>query len=189
MYPIKSLKRRYSLIFSIMIFYTTICTLFFKTHDNIYQKSDSNQSDPEEKFLTYLPHSGFHNQRISFENSIFLAYFLNRTLILPPILFFNGLRHIYDADSDTLYSRLIHLNSNSNNFTFCKDHVCKNVQYTLYHWEELMDMRWIKNHIKITYRREFNLTFLLDSLNITHENQYIFLKDSVDYHYRFYDNS
>ncbi|KAK9720800.1 hypothetical protein K7432_003902 [Basidiobolus ranarum] len=39
----------------------------------------------EEKFLTYLPHSGFHNQRIALENAILLARYLNRTLLVPPV--------------------------------------------------------------------------------------------------------
>ncbi|KAI8093428.1 uncharacterized protein BX664DRAFT_329685 [Halteromyces radiatus] len=39
----------------------------------------------EEKFLTYLPHSGLHNQRIALINSIILAKALNRTLIMPEL--------------------------------------------------------------------------------------------------------
>ncbi|CAO3595309.1 unnamed protein product [Absidia cylindrospora] len=39
----------------------------------------------EEKFITYLPHSGLHNQRIALINSIILAKALNRTLIMPEL--------------------------------------------------------------------------------------------------------
>lgn len=38
----------------------------------------------DERYLSYLPHSGFHNQRIALENALVLANLLNRTLILPP---------------------------------------------------------------------------------------------------------
>src|SRR3954467_8612567 len=38
-----------------------------------------------EKFMTYLPHSGLHNQRIALENAVYLAWVLNRTLIVPPL--------------------------------------------------------------------------------------------------------
>ncbi|KAF9348468.1 hypothetical protein BGX26_000124 [Mortierella sp. AD094] len=38
-----------------------------------------------EKFLAYLPHSGLHNQLITLENSLRLAAYLNRTLLLPPL--------------------------------------------------------------------------------------------------------
>ncbi|KAF9574647.1 hypothetical protein EC968_005877 [Mortierella alpina] len=38
-----------------------------------------------ERFLGYLPHSGFHNQLVTLENAIRLAAYLNRTLLLPPL--------------------------------------------------------------------------------------------------------
>ncbi|KAJ8899965.1 hypothetical protein K2173_019670 [Erythroxylum novogranatense] len=41
---------------------------------------------PGEKFLWYVPHSGFSNQLSEFKNAILMAGILNRTLILPPIL-------------------------------------------------------------------------------------------------------
>ncbi|KAI8876549.1 hypothetical protein K501DRAFT_279300 [Backusella circina FSU 941] len=41
--------------------------------------------DPEEKYITFLPHSGLHNQRIELVNAAVLAKALNRTLILPQI--------------------------------------------------------------------------------------------------------
>lgn len=40
--------------------------------------------DPQTKYLSFLPHSGFHNQRIALENALLLSKLLNRTLILPP---------------------------------------------------------------------------------------------------------
>ncbi|KAG0311551.1 hypothetical protein BGZ97_011805 [Linnemannia gamsii] len=38
-----------------------------------------------ERFLAYLPHSGFHNQLITLETALRLAVSLNRTLLLPPL--------------------------------------------------------------------------------------------------------
>src|SRR5690554_1218960 len=38
-----------------------------------------------ERFLAYLPHSGFHNQLVTLENALLLAAYLNRTLLLPPL--------------------------------------------------------------------------------------------------------
>ncbi|TFY53570.1 hypothetical protein EVG20_g10056, partial [Dentipellis fragilis] len=38
-----------------------------------------------ERYLAYLPHSGFHNQRIALENALTLAHILNRTLVIPPV--------------------------------------------------------------------------------------------------------
>ncbi|KAI8343153.1 hypothetical protein BC941DRAFT_410559 [Chlamydoabsidia padenii] len=42
-------------------------------------------SPTTEKYLTYLPHSGLHNQRIALINGVLLALALNRTLILPEL--------------------------------------------------------------------------------------------------------
>ncbi|ORX88325.1 hypothetical protein K493DRAFT_359659 [Basidiobolus meristosporus CBS 931.73] len=39
----------------------------------------------EERFLGYIPHSGFHNQRLALESALLLASYLNRTLLLPPL--------------------------------------------------------------------------------------------------------
>ncbi|CAO3650754.1 unnamed protein product [Mucor hiemalis] len=36
-----------------------------------------NLPEENEKYITYLPHSGFHNQRIELENALLLATYLN----------------------------------------------------------------------------------------------------------------
>ncbi|KAF9145855.1 hypothetical protein BGX30_006338 [Mortierella sp. GBA39] len=41
--------------------------------------------DPTTKYITFLPHSGFHNQRTELENALLLARLLNRTLIMPKV--------------------------------------------------------------------------------------------------------
>ena len=43
------------------------------------------EANGNELYLAYLPHSGFHNQRIAFENALILAQILNRTLLVPPV--------------------------------------------------------------------------------------------------------
>ena len=71
----------------------------------IYQSNP--QVRPDEKLLSYLPHSGFHNQRIALENALVLARLLNRTLLVPPVRFghkaipyrkFTTLQRILDAN-------------------------------------------------------------------------------------------
>ncbi|KAI9484411.1 hypothetical protein BDB00DRAFT_855813 [Zychaea mexicana] len=48
--------------------------------------SSSSKSLPlSEKFLTFLPHSGLHNQRIALINAAILAHALNRTLLMPEL--------------------------------------------------------------------------------------------------------
>ncbi|KAF9914721.1 hypothetical protein BX616_007691 [Lobosporangium transversale] len=48
-------------------------------------KDNDIDMDPNTKYLTFLPHSGFHNQRTELENALLLARLLNRTLILPKV--------------------------------------------------------------------------------------------------------
>ncbi|KAF8629255.1 hypothetical protein AX17_005834 [Amanita inopinata Kibby_2008] len=52
------------------------------------------------KYMTYLPHSGFHNQRIALENALVLSQLLNRTLLMPPIRL--GRKPIRYLNYDTL---------------------------------------------------------------------------------------
>ncbi|KAG0050569.1 hypothetical protein BGZ83_004655 [Gryganskiella cystojenkinii] len=56
-----------------------------KDHDPFLTMFPPREPDEGEKFLGYLPHSGFHNQLITLENSLRLAAYLNRTLLLPPL--------------------------------------------------------------------------------------------------------
>ncbi|KAH8925903.1 hypothetical protein BT69DRAFT_1279298 [Atractiella rhizophila] len=75
---------------------------FFRTNSSASPESDDEQTngDPRrpfqpfplhrplrsgEKYLSYLPHSQFHNQRTILQNALSLALYLNRTLLLPPI--------------------------------------------------------------------------------------------------------
>lgn len=57
----------------------------------------------DDRFITYLPHSGLHNQRIALINAAVLAYALNRTLILPEM---NMGRATYWRPYDELAGRL-----------------------------------------------------------------------------------
>ncbi|GAA5981551.1 hypothetical protein JCM10908_004149 [Rhodotorula pacifica] len=39
----------------------------------------------EDRYLGYLPHSGFHNQRIELQSALLLGKALNRTVLIPPV--------------------------------------------------------------------------------------------------------
>ncbi|KAG0165035.1 hypothetical protein DFQ28_009300 [Apophysomyces sp. BC1034] len=43
------------------------------------------EESTDEKYLTFLPHSGLHNQRIALINALVIAKALNRTLIMPEL--------------------------------------------------------------------------------------------------------
>jgi len=76
------------------------------------------KDDPKEKkklphqarYLSYLPHSGFHNQRIALENALTLAKVLNRTLLIPPCLLGTAIPWI---EFDKLVLRLRTISSTS----------------------------------------------------------------------------
>ncbi|BGP28789.1 hypothetical protein JCM10296v2_000525 [Rhodotorula toruloides] len=44
-----------------------------------------NLEDREERYLGFLPHSGYHNQRIALQNALLLGKLLKRTVLVPPI--------------------------------------------------------------------------------------------------------
>ncbi|CAG8545969.1 1553_t:CDS:1, partial [Dentiscutata heterogama] len=163
----------------------------------------------KEKYLTYLPHSGFNNQRIGLENAIFLAWFLNRTLIIPPILLFEGDATFFWQRYDKLYNFLsqnILPNRNQFKFKLCSKNSTECVQafglsfriapnnssivtYTMYNWDELLDFTFLNNYIKYINRQDFNYEHLLKSLHIYDSSEvYNLTKDENRYQQRYYDD-
>ncbi|CAG8800550.1 13689_t:CDS:1, partial [Dentiscutata erythropus] len=113
----------------------------------------------QEKYLTYLPHSGFNNQRMELEYAIFLAWYLNRTLIIPHLLLFKGAAPITSKSYDSMYKDLNVLITSGKLRK-------KKVTYTKWNWEELMDFTFVKQNIKYIHRQDFNFTQLIESLHI-----------------------
>ncbi|CAG8472383.1 1038_t:CDS:1 [Funneliformis mosseae] len=144
----------------------------------------------EERYMTYLPHSGFHNQRNSLENAVFLSWMLNRTLIMPPILF-SKKNYIPYRPFEVLYDML---NGNLTKSTrLCEirgveDQSCK---FTQLDWEELLNFEFIKKHIRYIYRNDtkFDVKELYSYLNITNpETQVYTLADETRYDFQYYDD-
>lgn len=48
-------------------------------------KHEPEERGTQEKYITFFPHSGLHNQRLGLINAVVLAKALNRTLILPEL--------------------------------------------------------------------------------------------------------
>ncbi|RIA98577.1 hypothetical protein C1645_749745 [Glomus cerebriforme] len=103
-------------------------------------------------------------------------------------MFFSGIPPFGMAPFDQLSQRLSQLKPNKNNFTECdlEGNNCITANYTLYHWEELMNMRWVKQYVKIVHRRDFVDKNLLKTLNIK-EREVFYTKCNVRYHHRYYD--
>ncbi|KAF0421754.1 CigA protein [Gigaspora margarita] len=146
---------------------------------------------PDEKFLAYLPHSGYHNQRIALGNALLLAKLLNRTLLLPPIMLGRPLPW---GRFDKMYSRLSlstkigieHCKDISENYPLpaeCLDYF----SYTTVSWDFLFDMDSIRKWHRIIDRREHNYEWLEKNLNINKDNDIYFIKDTTLFDYRIYD--
>ena len=87
----------YLLLFSLLCFFSALFLLSHPTslqhiplgHETIIAHVGLSSTtfvwNLSERYLAYLPHSGFHNQRIALENALVLARILNRTLLVPPV--------------------------------------------------------------------------------------------------------
>ncbi|KAG9291270.1 hypothetical protein G9A89_021772 [Geosiphon pyriformis] len=146
-------------------------------------------SPNQENFLTYLPHSGFHNQRIELENAIFLAWYTNRTLVMPPIIF--GKIVSWSAFPGRLEGILSFLkpdkrlsdchSKNSKDTSRCVERF---YSYTLMPWDQLFDFSKLRKHIRIMNRDDFSEKNLYEMLNV---NETYHTRSSSRYDYQLFD--
>lgn len=147
--------------------------------------------DPHERFLAYLPHSGFHNQRIAFENALVLARFLNRTLLVPPIrLGYKPLRYV---NFDSLAQFLIL--SQKDGLRHCSQvppylplplECADYFAYTHLSWEWLVNLTEVKAHQRLRHRWNMSSDWIYECLMMRDTDVFI-IKDSTPYQYRFLD--
>ena len=155
--------------------------------------SERTTFDPDERFLAYLPHSGFHNQRIAFENALVLARFFNRTLLVPPIrLGYKPLRYVnFDALAQFLAlsckdglrhcSRVVpHLPLPVE----CTDYFA----YTHLSWEWLVNLTEVKAHQRLIHRWNMTDDWVYEHLMIR-DTDVLIIKDHTPYQYRFLDTA
>ncbi|RIA95679.1 hypothetical protein C1645_757003 [Glomus cerebriforme] len=178
---------------------------------NITFPSDSN----EEKFLTYLPHSGFHNQHGALMNSIMMAYLTNRTLILPPVLVyyypsFNDFYTLYDKLNKTIKIKTYRMNHCSesdlltdddngrinddnvdnifNSQILCNKRYSKYDKFTMVDWEQIFDFSEIRKYVKMIHRGyDFSLDTLNQKFNFSKDDTFLIV-EKEQYELRFYDN-
>ncbi|SJK97771.1 uncharacterized protein ARMOST_01025 [Armillaria ostoyae] len=147
--------------------------------------------DANEKFLAYLPHSGFHNQRIALENALTLSYMLNRTLIVPPIRL--GSRPISFFSFDTL-AQFLSL-SGKEGLRHCArlpprlplpPECADYFHYTHIPWDWLVNLTDIRKRQRLIHRWDLANDWIYDHLGIS-QNEIHMLKDTSPYHFRFTD--
>ena len=152
-------------------------------------------TEPTALYLTYLPHSGFHNQRISLENAFVLAALLNRTLIVPPVrLSSNPIPYL---PTRNLVSAIE--SSNDPTLSACPsrevfDSILGTGSCNPYHdfihlsWRHLMPINHLLNRISFVERDDMRQTWFKTSLNI-HSDDIYWVNDKFLYEFNFYDKS
>ncbi|CAG8605103.1 10433_t:CDS:2 [Funneliformis caledonium] len=157
----------------------------------------------DERFLTYLPHSGFHNQHGSLMNAMLLSYITNRTLIIPPILIYyinpykpyNTLYELLNKTVTIKKYRMTHCTnvtieneSSDDDDDLCSEEYSEYDKFTMLDWEQLFDFSEIKKYIKIVHRGyDFSLDTLLEQFS-TSKNETFFIVESQHYDFRYFDN-
>ncbi len=146
----------------------------------------------QEKYITYLPHSGLHNQRVALENAVFMAWALNRTLILPPLIL--GERFSLSV-FDRLEEKLKFLSK-------IKQKNCKSIEkksksfgcekfrdsFTFYRWDELFDFTFILKNIKVIHREDLIPENLFSKFNISNDKEQVWRMYGGAYNNTIYDN-
>jgi len=184
----------------------TLFLLFFSRSNNTPSKRVTEEffaidpipsfsAEPTDLYLTYLPHSGFHNQRISLENAFVLAALLNRTLIVPPVrLSSNPIPYL---PTRKLVSAIESSNDpaldacpSGEDFDSILDTGSCNPYHDFIHlsWRHLMPISHLLNRTSFVERDDMRQTWFKMSLNI-HSDDIYWVKDKSPYEFNFYDKS
>ncbi|CAO3611999.1 unnamed protein product [Cunninghamella blakesleeana] len=176
-----------------------------KNEDEMLPPSFSNKFNDDEKFLTFFTHSGFQNQLIQVENGILLAWYLNRTLILPKALLGEAFGWSYFKKL-----QLEHQLRDRSTSEDCEEYIddidywlinCPNRNnYATVPFDTIFDLSWAKQHVKIIVREETSNEWLKTNLNIhTNEDEdeleygsyvngdILYFKGEQRYDYRIFD--
>lgn len=151
------------------------------------------RSRPDVKYLSYSPHSGFHNQRIALENALTLAVLLNRTLLLPPARLGAALGY---APSKQMRERAPKEETKRGhercmNVTDRDDPECAGfMKWTHLPWNFLVDIDSIikSTGVKTREHWEFGVNALPMDLLFSEDDIWA-LDDTTVYNYRFLDTS
>jgi hypothetical protein len=148
----------------------------------------------KEKFLSYLPHSGFHNQRIELENALLLSKYLNRTLLVPPVYLSSPampwLRY------EKLHERLLFQTKNGLNHCIklqkedlpLPSECLNNFRWTNVPWSFFYNMTTISNEITpIIFRTGLDYEWIYNEFNLKEDDIYFF-KDMSPYEYQIHDD-
>ncbi|KAI8975127.1 hypothetical protein BDF20DRAFT_822392 [Mycotypha africana] len=176
-----------------------ISPLLQKQDKDDYNHPSSNTNE-EEKYLAYLPHSGLSNQRIELANALLLSYMTNRTLIVPPAF----LGSVFGwMQRDQLLDRLDWLTTPKAFTKICQSPTpgelatyvqrsrCSEYrQFAIMDWTEIHDFSPLTElGINIKFQQIFSMTQIKNDLQITNDERDIYLhQDTQLYDWRLYQN-
>ncbi|OCB90219.1 hypothetical protein A7U60_g2590 [Sanghuangporus baumii] len=155
------------------------------------RESGNAATDNVTKYLSYLPHSGFHNQRIAFENALIMARILNRTLLVPPVrlgigtLTYYPFDHLYELVALSGKDGLGHC-ANASSWKRLPVECTDYYDYTMVPWNWLSNISSITSAQPTIQRWNMSDAWLADFLAVL-PNDTFFIKDSRPYQYRFVD--
>ncbi|GAA5957378.1 hypothetical protein JCM3765_000441 [Sporobolomyces pararoseus] len=160
-------------------------------------------SASSDRYLAYSPHSGYHNQRISLENALTLAFLLDRTLLLPPIWLGHAIPYIsFDklqrrlemASKSGLEERCIPFGEGAAEEPIPRE--CEGFwDWTLVDWDFLVDLSKAEEIVSIERRWNMSKEWMEDELGVATADSKgrggdtFYLKDDTMYQYRFYDSA
>jgi hypothetical protein len=142
-----------------------------------------------ERYLAYLPHSGFHNQRIALENALTLARILNRTLLVPPVRLGNNLISYHNFDDLRHFlilsgKRGLHHCSNVASHVSPPPECWDYFDYTHVSWDWLVDLSSIAAEQPL-FHHETLIYPWLESPPLARDT--LTLKDQTAYDFRYVD--
>ncbi|PLW40697.1 hypothetical protein PCANC_14461 [Puccinia coronata f. sp. avenae] len=155
------------------------------------------------KFLTFLPHSGFHNQRVEMNNAFKLAKMLNRTLILPPFRLGNPLRWDKSAllsqsteQDERKYERLedcLKLPPENDGpldeYSSSLSTACKyDSGWTSVQVDYLLDIKELYKEVPVIDRTDLREDWLWNILNL-YPGEWLEVQDDFRYSYQIYESS
>ncbi|KAI9260734.1 hypothetical protein BDA99DRAFT_513049 [Phascolomyces articulosus] len=150
--------------------------LFFPDNNKIQSSN--------EKYLTFYPHSGLHNQRLGLLNAMVLAKALDRTLILPQINLGKG---VYWANSPLLAQKMSDCPEKplSERRGLCADYR----KYVPVPVSTVFDLTAL-NRLGIKYieRQDMRSTYFHEYFDIDSDDTYQ-VNDDKRFSYRIYDNN
>ncbi|ORX51291.1 hypothetical protein DM01DRAFT_354931 [Hesseltinella vesiculosa] len=179
-----------------LVWATCICgVLFILTLNSRWQKDfftystiRSSSMDLDEKFITYMPHSGLHNQRIALINAMVLAKQLNRTLLMPEV---NVGKANYWRDSKRLELQLSRC-TRGKQTTQPKDTApvaCGSYRrYVPTTVSSIFDLSSLQNlGIRVTQRLHMGLDYFEHYFG-TQPSDMLYIRDQSRFSYRIYDS-